>query len=237
MTVNKYRHADQVADSVHAAERIVPLILALTGQIRSVVDVGGGTGAWLSVFRRSGAEELLLLDCPDVATELLIDPSSFEPVDLSRELPAPRRFDLAVCVEVAEHLPGRMARPLVEWLTTAADVVAFSAAIPGQGGLGHVHLQPPGYWMELFQQRGFVRRDLLRAKIIHDETIPWWYRQNLFLYVKPDVKLSVEEPDFLPPEFQLIHADIFYDRSFMSLVRQLGPAFVAAVKRRLGREP
>jgi hypothetical protein len=235
MTEDNYRHADEVPASIRTAERIVPMILAVTGDVRSVVDVGGGTGAWLSVFQRSGVEKMLLMDCPEVAPNLLIDESCFEPVDLSLELPKPQHFDLAVCVEVAEHLPSQMARPLVEWVTTAADVVVFSAAVPGQGGKGHINLQPPEYWMDLFHQRGFIRRDVLRSKIIHDEAIPWWYRQNLFLYVKPAFKLSADEVDFLPMEFQLIHSEIAYgDRSFRSLLRQLGPAFVSAVKRRLG---
>ncbi|HUY93620.1 MAG TPA: methyltransferase domain-containing protein [Pirellulales bacterium] len=204
MTESSYPHADEVPDSLRAAERIVPFILAIVGGVRSVVDVGGGTGAWLSVFRRLGVEEMLLLDCPAAATNLLIDKSCFEPVDLGVRMPAPRRFDLAVCVEVAEHLPPCMARPLVEWLTTAADRVVFSAAIPGQGGKGHINLQPPAYWTELFERRGFIRRDVVRSKIVHDRDIPAWYRQNLFLFVEANAQLAADEEDFLPAEFDLV---------------------------------
>lgn len=236
MTDASYSHADEVPDSLLAAERIAPLILASVGPVRSVVDVGGGTGAWLSAFGRLGVEELLLLDRPEAAAQLLVDKACFEPVDLSARMPAVRRFDLAVCVEVAEHLPPRMARPLVEWLTAAADRVAFSAAPPGQGGKGHIHLEPPAYWRELFERRGFVRRDVLRAKIIHDREIPAWYRQNLFLFVAAGVALASEEQDFLPAEFDLVQSEIVYGpRGVRSLLGQLGPALAAAIERKLDR--
>lgn len=231
-----YAHADEVAASLRAAERIVPCVLAIVGDVHSVVDVGGGTGAWLSVFRRLGVEEILLLDCPEAGAKLLIDKACFKPVDLSLKMPEPRRFDLAVCVEVAEHLPPRMARPLVDWLTTAADRVVFSAATPGQGGKGHINLQPPAYWAELFERQGFIRRDVLRSKILHERDVPVWYRQNLFLFVKANCELAADEPDFLPPGFELVQTEIAYgSRGVRSLLRQLGPALLAAIERKFDR--
>jgi len=236
MTNANYRHADEVADSLRAAERIVPVILAIVGEVRSVVDVGGGTGAWLSVFRRLGVEKTHLVDSAEAAADLLIDKACFEPVDLSTGMPEPRRFDLAVCVEVAEHLPPRMARPLVDWLTAAADRVVFSAATPGQGGKGHINLQPPAFWRELFERQGFVRRDVLRAKILHDRDVPAWYRQNLFLFVKAGCELAAEDSDFLPPGFELVQTEIAYgSRGVRSLLKQLGPALVAAIERKFDR--
>jgi hypothetical protein len=197
-----------MAGSLQGAERIVPVILAATGPVRSVVDVGGGNGGWLQVFRKCGAEEVLLIDNPNVEPNLLIEKACFKGVDLNRSFPAPRRFDLAVCLECAEHLtPGR-AKPLVEWLTRSADVVVFSAAIPGQGGKGHINERHPEYWRNLFQQRGFTRFDVLRPRIIHDQAIPWWYRQNLFLFSRSAARLSCCEGDFLPGEFHLIHSSI-----------------------------
>ena len=52
------------------------------------------------------------------------------------------------------------ARPVVEWLTASSDIVAFSAAITGQGGKGHVNEQSPDYWDNLFRECGFVRHDV-----------------------------------------------------------------------------
>lgn len=233
-----YAHQDEVAGSARAAEVVVPLVLGLVGPVRSVADVGGGTGAWLRAFRDRGATDLLLLDAPAVAPHLLIDPAAFRPTDLNAPLPPPpRRFDLAVSVECGEHLRPAAAPGLVGWLTAAADVVLFSAAIPGQPGKGHVNPQRPGYWADLFAARGFARHDRLRGDLVHRAEVPYWYRQNLFLFAAPGVSLPPGR-DFLPPELELVHAPIL-DRHLQPTVRgilgQLGPALAGAVRRRLGR--
>ena len=45
-----------------------------------------------------------------------------------------RTYDLAICVEYAEHLPEARAASFIGDLTKLAPAIAFSAAIPGQGG-------------------------------------------------------------------------------------------------------
>jgi hypothetical protein len=109
-----YRHLDEMSASHSSAERIIPVILGITGPLRSVVDLGGGDGGWLRVFQQHGVEEVLLIDCPEVTPHLVIDRRFLQPCNLVRELPTPRRFDLAVCLECAEHLPPHRAKPLVE---------------------------------------------------------------------------------------------------------------------------
>ena len=221
------------------AGRIVPVILAVTGPMRSVVDVGGGDGGWLSIFQKCGTEEVLLIDCPEAEMHLLIERDCFLSCDLSRELPKSQRFDLAVCLECAEHLPEHRAEPLVEWLTLSADLVVFSAAIPGQGGKGHINEKSSKYWSDLFLRHGFQRHDVLRPRIIHDQSVPWWYRQNLFLFRHPTTQILATEGDFLPKEFCLIHRDLV-DRiqtspGFLRQVQTLGLALMSAIQKRIGR--
>lgn len=237
MIEQNYRHADEVSGAHVGAERIVPLILKLVPPVRSVVDVGGGTGAWLQAFQRSGVETLQLYDAPEVASGLLINPACFQPVDLNETLPAPGRFDLALCVECAEHLRADRALPLVKWLTGAADVVVFSAAIPGQPGKGHINAQPLEYWQNLFRQCGYICHDALRGKIIGDSRIPYWYRQNLYLFTKPSVSLAGEVKEFLPEDFVLVHREAmeyYYHPTSRFLLFHLSRALVAAVRYRLG---
>lgn len=236
MTVDTYAHDDEVPGSVRAAERLVPLILETLGQIRSVVDLGGGTGAWLRKFRACGVETVLLIDCPEVESHLLIERSSFSPADLNKKFPnMTSRFDLAVCVECAEHLLPDRAPSLIEWLSSVSDRVVFSAAIPGQGGKGHVNEQLPSYWTSLFSRYGFVRRDVLRRDIINDTTVPPWYRQNILLFTKPDVVLNSKDTDFITEEFVLVNEALLRNRGLKDLLRQLWPTFVSAIRRRLGR--
>src|SRR5207248_3058630 len=109
MNADAYLHENEVPGSTRAAERIVPLILETLGHIRSVVDLGGGTGAWLRVFQTHAVENIFLIDRPELESHLLIDRASFRPADLSTDFPTVPRVDLAVSVECAEHLSSRRA--------------------------------------------------------------------------------------------------------------------------------
>jgi hypothetical protein len=104
--------------------------------------------------------------------------------DLEQPLPDLGRHSLAVCLEVAEHLsPGR-AQSFIADLCRLSDVVLFSAAIPGQGGTGHVNEQPPQYWAGLFEQQGYAVSGYLRWLIWDDDRVENWYRQNLLIAAK-----------------------------------------------------
>lgn len=186
----------------------MPLVLQLVGPIRSVVDIGGGDGGWLRMFQKLGCKKIMLFDHADVRPHLVINPDSFQPVDLGQDDMPTGRADLAVCLECAEHLPEARAGWLVHSLTSCADVVLFSAAVPGQGGKGHVNEQPHAYWHDLFSRRGFRCVDSLRGRIVHDRSIPWWYRQNLFFYVSERSALLEGSTPFLPDDMCLLHRDI-----------------------------
>jgi SAM-dependent methyltransferase len=229
----EYRHADEMPASHRAAERIVPQVLALVGPVRSVVDLGGGDGGWLRVFQASGVEQIRLIDAPEVAPHLVIDRRCFVAADLRSELPPARRFDLAVCLECAEHLPAARAQPLVDWLTQSADLVLFSAAIPGQDGKGHVNTRLPSYWRDLFRARGFQRHDLLRPRILGDEAVPWWYRQNLFLFTADGAGRRFAPSSFVPEDFLLVHESAFAGaRGLRQLLREVPSALRDAIRRR-----
>jgi len=230
----EYRHLEEMPSSHDSADRVVPVILAVVGPVRSVVDVGGGDGGWLRVFRQHGVDRTLLIDCPEVATHLVIDKKDFLPCNLSRELPSPLRFDLAVSLECAEHLPAHRAEPLVEWLTRSADIVVFSAAIPGQGGNGHINLKSADYWEGLFARHGYKKHDVVRWRILNDRAIAWWYRQNIFVFASPAARLSDSQGEVQLEEFVLIHKDIANKPpGLTTLLRALGPALFRAVRRRL----
>jgi SAM-dependent methyltransferase len=168
--------------SLRSAREIVPVLLDLLGP-RSVADVGCGDGTWLAVFREQGIVDTLGLDGTWVdPAQLAIPAESFRAVDLSRPLMIGRRFDLVLCLEVAEHLPVADAPTLVDSLARLGDVVAFSAAIPSQGGRYHVNEQWPEYWAALFDARGYAPVDCLRERLWANEGVEWWYAQNMLLF-------------------------------------------------------
>ncbi len=92
----------------------------------------------------------------------------------------------------------------MEFLTSCSDIILFSSAIPGQGGIGHINEQRPAFWRNLFQSMGYERVDIIRQKIIFDNSIPFWFRQNLFLYVNQQLleqgQLNISaQSQFIPP--------------------------------------
>ena len=154
---------------------------------KTVVDVGGGVGVFLSEYKRKGAREVLNIDGDWVPENLLqIDKNSFLRHDLTKPLSIKKRYDLAICLEVGEHLDKRYSYTLVKTITSLSDVVLFSAAIPGQGGTHHVNEQWPQYWAVKFEKFGFVPIDILRYKLWDNDKIEVFYRQNIFVYVKKD---------------------------------------------------
>jgi len=153
----------------------------------SVVDVGCGVGSWAAVALDLGGAEVLGIDGDYVDRgQLQIPHACFMPCDLRNPLRLERGFDLAISLEVAEHLPAECAETFVESLVRLAPVVLFSAAVPGQGGDHHVNEQWPAYWAELFARYDFEAVDCVRPRVWNDEQIGFWYRQNTILYARRD---------------------------------------------------
>ena len=170
--------------SLRSARVAVPLIVDLL-RPRHVVDVGCGTGLWLAAFRECGVADVLGLDGSWVEeTTLAIPRDAFRAADLRRPITIDRTFDLAICIEVAEHLPAEAAHTLVASLTRLAPLVVFSAAIPYQGGTDHVNEQWPDYWVEHFRQCDYVAIDPLRPQLWDDPRVEYCYAQNILLFVR-----------------------------------------------------
>lgn len=179
------------AGSTASAHAVIPLVLEYV-RPRSVVDVGCGTGTWLRAFQEHGVTDVMGFDGPWVNRDLLvIPPRQFTIVDLTQPIVPDRRFDLAVCLETAEHLPAAAARGLVASLTSLAPVILFSAAIPFQGGQHHLNEEWPEYWARLFAEHRVRFADCLRARVWTNPCVDWWYAQNMFLAVDSDYLSSV----------------------------------------------
>lgn len=166
-----------------SAEVIVPLVVGLL-RPESVLDVGCGRGTWLCVFRDAGVAQIVGVDGPHIsAGDLEIPADAFVARDLTQAFDLGRRFDLAVSLEVAEHLPADLAQTFVASLVAHAPAVLFSAAIPFQGGAGHVTERWPSYWADLFAVHGYVPVDIVRPAVWSDEQVAFWYAQNTMLYL------------------------------------------------------
>ena len=182
----------QSSGSKRSAEAVVPLVLEMV-PAGSVVDVGCGVGTWLSVFRANGIVDLLGIDGEYVPPDQLeIEADQFQAADLTQPLQIDRRFDLAVSLEVAEHLPPSSSEQFVASLVGLADIILFSAAIPRQRGSEHVNERWQSWWAARFGEHGFVPVDCMRRRIWSDPNVEWWYAQNVILYAS-ESRLAANE--------------------------------------------
>jgi len=175
---------------------IVPLIIELLDP-KSVVDFGCNVGCWLDRFRRNSVIDICGIDGEYISeSDLLIPKENYISFNLNdvRELKLERQFDLALCLECAEHLEPSSAEDIVETLCKSAPHVVFSAAVPGQTGMGHKNEQYPDFWQALFARQGYEMFDAFRPQIWKREEVDFWYRQNLFLFSKSEKTFNFSVP-------------------------------------------
>lgn len=236
------RHAQTWRSS---ASVLVPMVCELV-RPRSVLDVGCGSGAWAAACAQHGVQEVFGVDGEYVdRSRLMIPPDCFRACDLREPLDLGRRFDLVISLEVAEHVPAGRAEVFVQSLVRHADVLFFSAAIPFQGGRGHVNEQWPAWWAERFRAHGYEPIDCLRRRVWNDARVKWWYSENALLYATPDAiaarpALARERERNPGDPLALVHPDKYLrhaDPSRLGLRRALGGLAGALAARLGGRRP
>ena len=215
--------------SLVSAERILPKVFEVFPfDINSAVDFGCAEGVWLKALLNLGVKEVLGIDGPWVRqTNLKIPVDFFITANLEEPIYLKKKYDLAISLEVAEHIPKTSAETFVHSLITAADFVLFSAAIPYQGGTDHVNEQWPAYWNTLFNKYGFIAVDYLRQKLWKDKKVNVYYKQNIMLYVKKERKQEIKiQDEFFCTDrapISIVHPKLFFQRL---IVRIIGKKFV-----------
>ncbi len=169
--------------SVLSAQHILGILFQLL-EHKTIVDLGCGTGTWLWVATQLGSEEVHGYDGDYVPRNLLmIDESCFEAANLANRITDTKKYDLAISMEVGEHLPESAADTFVDNICSQADTILFSAAHPGQGGDDHINEQPQSYWVSKFASRGYEKIEI-REIFKNDLKIESWYRDNMVLFAK-----------------------------------------------------
>jgi SAM-dependent methyltransferase len=205
MSYTKSWFAGQVTTSETSAAIVAPIVVQLL-KPKSMVDVGCGLAGWAAAFGKNGVAEVRGVDGEYVDRSMLRIPAEhFTPHDLTKPLKLDRTFDLAISLEVAEHLPESVADQFVGALTTLAPAVMFSAAVPAQGGNHHVNEQWQSYWAKKFAAKGFRVTDPVRPKVWDNDAVEWWYRQNTLLFLsdallakRPELQALVEDAKTRP---------------------------------------
>ena len=145
--------------------QIILTILSLLGVPKSMLDVGSGIGSMVRLARALGVDA--------VGVDVLAEPPDVN-WDLTKPLSLGQTFDLTISLETAEHLPPEAAGTFCDTISNhmnSGSLLVFSAARPGQGGIGHINLQPLEFWRTLLEARGLT--------YLPQETLAL---SNLFIY-------------------------------------------------------
>lgn len=139
---------------VRSAEKIVEIICRIHKPKR-IVDLGCGCAVYPHFFKKHGVDS--------VAIDGVLPPKdeSFDvPIEL-QDITVPfenkwGKFDLAICFEVAEHIPEEFSEQFLKNLLQFSDTILLSGAPIDQGGHHHVNEQPKRYWIDRMKKLGYL---------------------------------------------------------------------------------
>lgn len=149
-------------------------------RIKSVLDVGCGTGENLKWFMGRGMRAVGIEGHPDAVR--VAEANGIEVIRHDYTTGAfhyINDFDLGICTEFAEHVDQRHEN---NWLITlvACRAVLFTHGLPGQGGYHHVNCQTNKYWIDRFAEYGFRVDQEFTDR--HRDASAVWGRNTLTLF-------------------------------------------------------
>jgi hypothetical protein len=229
-----------------SARIILQQVLSLWPEIHSAIDFGCGVGTWLETLGQ--LTELTNYRGYDGSwidkKHLRIPVELFDEIDFENAITVTASYDLAISLEVAEHIEEKHADFLIDNLASSSDLVLFSAAVPGQRGRGHVNEQWPVYWSQKFEERGFICYDCIRRSIWNEARIPYWYRQNLLVFVngkrhdlqpaaiEPCEPLAFIHPEMLDTRLKDFEEKLLRNYSLRGSLRQLRTSIFKKLRRK-----
>ena len=147
-----------------------------------VLDIGCGPGTYVDCFQELGVNAIGYdSDARVDGSAHLICKSLFELQETA---------DVVLCMEVAEHIDGSNNQQIVEVMANALEpggILIWTAAKPGQGGVGHINCQTKEYWAELFASQPLERCSDIENQLIDAMKAGYhmgWFVQNLLVYQK-----------------------------------------------------
>jgi SAM-dependent methyltransferase len=143
------------AEGASKAAEVVQVLMEVFSP-QKVFDIGCGSGFYLNEFAKVGVSAV---GCEGSTVGVLrcAPPALVFQWDLRKKLLLNSKFDLVLCIEVAEHLPARSSKILVRSITDlASQHVVFTTSPPGSEGDDHINCKEPEFWDALFNKHGFM---------------------------------------------------------------------------------
>ena len=159
---------------------------------KSVIDFGCGMGTWCKAMEDLEIDNVLGVDQHVYDSEyMLISEEKYLQYDLRKKMPQSYTADLAISVEVAEHIEAEYSEIFIHNLCMCSDLILFSAALPFQGGTGHINEKACSFWNEIFSKFGYEAVDCIRPYFWNNDNIEIWYRNNCILYIKNNLRQQI----------------------------------------------
>jgi hypothetical protein len=214
----KYYQPDYFAEDIFATNYFsIAKAIADTYHPKKIIEFGCGPG----FLTRELSQLNISVDAfdgfssPDFKNFTNI---SFNKIDLNNEAEVmqflkDKTYDVAICSEVAEHLDPESSAHLIKQLTSCAPVVIFSAAVPNQGGHGHINCQARGFWHDLFIANNFQVADTMRKELRDTDDLAIWYKLNLVDYVTNNLAININDTIKNLVESESYSSSLFYKMS------------------------
>lgn len=150
---------------------------------KQVLDVGCGPGMYVQALNDIG-ENAIGFDIDPVCEKT---PGCYQGSIFTNITST----DTVICFEVLEHIDPVYADQEVEALynaVTPGGTLVFTAAQPGQGGVGHINCRKKEYWLKKFVEKGMIYHPGLTQNIINhvrQGIHMGWFVNNLMVFKKP----------------------------------------------------
>lgn len=193
----------------YTAQKVLPLVKQYFPTIKSVIDIGCGRGAWLAVAKQLGINERIVgIDGYFEEENAWIEEKYIIRENFSATTEHNYTYDIAICLEFAEHLTAEVGEKLIAYLCKSSSVILFSASIPFENdNKNHLNEQWLSYWVEKFQRYHFAPLDIIRAQIWNDDEIPFWYKHGILVFVPEGEKNRDLINTYRPLLLDIVHPE------------------------------
>jgi glycosyltransferase involved in cell wall biosynthesis len=144
----------------------------------NILDIGCGPGHFVESMRQIGLNAIGIdTDERVVGKDYLIQKSLFDNTN---------KADVVICLEVAEHIEESKSDDIVKVVADATNkCLIWTAAHPGQGGVGHINCQTKEYWLEKFAKTDLKHDTVLEEQLktyIKSDRHMGWFPLNVLVF-------------------------------------------------------